>query len=277
MIGPCNSRGCPFLKMQALINCGIKCMFPLCPVGGRVGYPEAGSHRVRRPLCRDVQWRQQAQTLHSHRTDWLPGAGAAGKSANDGGELPSPLFGFLGFMQGFINEMVYGSRWEAIWVQSSLAVNVLYIGRRLCSSIQIGINLRSLPYADRDKDLVSAHMEWCAQRVKFVVCLRLCVCLGRAHDGDGPTLSTLSVERHHERHSGWQGGGAHITQVWHLTMKSVHCTHLLQQLYKHSLVLCQQLLMKSWLVWRLLESTIKVYNVRILIYYSRTWNSGSKK
>lgn len=34
------------------------------------------------------------------------------------------LFEFLGFMQGFVNKMVYGSRWEAIWVQSSLASNV---------------------------------------------------------------------------------------------------------------------------------------------------------
>lgn len=59
-----------------------KCMFALPPVGGRVGHPEAGSDRVRRPLCRDVQWRQQAQTLHSHRNDWLPSAGAAGELAN---------------------------------------------------------------------------------------------------------------------------------------------------------------------------------------------------
>ena len=62
-------------------------------------------------------------------------------------------------MQGFINEMVYGYRWEAIWLQSSLAWNVLYIGKQLRSSIQIGIHLRYLPYADRDKDLVSVHME----------------------------------------------------------------------------------------------------------------------
>lgn len=97
----------------------------LPPVGGRVGHPEAGSDRIRRPLRRDLQRRQQAQTLHSHCNDWLPGAGAACELANDE-ELESPLFGFLGFMQGFINEMVHGSRWEAIWVQSSLASNVLH-------------------------------------------------------------------------------------------------------------------------------------------------------
>lgn len=163
-----------------------KCTFPLHPVGGRVGHPEAGSDRVRRPLCRDLQWRQQAQTLHSHRNDWLSGAGAAGELSN-GGELTSPLFGFLGFMQGFINEMVYGSRWEAIWVRSSLASNVLYIGRQLSSPIQIGINLRSLPYADRDKDLVSVHMELCAQRVKFAVCLWLCVFRTSPRRGWTPT------------------------------------------------------------------------------------------
>lgn len=33
------------------------------------------------------------------------------------------------------------------------------------------------PYADRDKDLVSVHMELCAQRVKFAVCLWRCVCV----------------------------------------------------------------------------------------------------
>lgn len=139
-----------------------------------MGHQEAGPDGVRRLLCRDLQRRQQAQTLHSHRDDWLPSSGAAGELANDG-QITSPLFGFLGFMQGFINEMVYGSRWEAIWVQSSLASNVLYIGRQLRSSIQIGINLRSLPYAGGDKDLVSVHMEVCDQGR---VC-RLFVCVSR--------------------------------------------------------------------------------------------------
>lgn len=152
-----------------------------------MGHPEAGSDRVCWPLCRDLQWRQQAQTLHSYRNDWLPGTGAAGELANDG-ELMSPLFGFLGFMQGFINEMVYGSRWEAIWVQSGLASNVLYIGRQLRSSIQIGINLRSLPYADKDKDLVSVHMELCAQRIESVVCSCLCVFRMSPRRGWTPTL-----------------------------------------------------------------------------------------
>lgn len=156
------------------MDVSTKCIFLLHPIGGRVGHPEAGSGRVRRPLCRDLQWRQQAQTLHSYCNDWLPSTGAVGELANDW-ELMSPLFGFLGFVQGFINEMVDGSRWEAIWVQSSLASNVLYIGRQLRSSIQTGINLRSLPYADKDKDLVSVHMELCAQRVKLFVCLWLCV------------------------------------------------------------------------------------------------------
>lgn len=164
-----------------------KCIFPLLPLGGRVGHPEAGSDGVCRPLCRDLQRRQQAQTLHSYRNDWLPGPGAAGELANDE-ELMSPLFEFSGFMQGFINEMVYGSRWEAIWVQSSLASNVLYIGRQLLSSIQIGIHLRSLPYADRDKDLVSVHMELCAQIVKFFVCSCLCVFRMSQRQGWTPTL-----------------------------------------------------------------------------------------
>lgn len=200
-------------------------MYLVHPVGGRVGHSEAGSDRVCQPLCRDLQWRQQTETLHCHRNDWLPNAGAAGELANDE-ELMSPLFGFLGVMQGFINGMVYGSRWEAIWVQSSLASNVLYIGRQQCNSIQMGINLRSLPYADRDKDLVPVHMELYAQTVKFTVCC--CVYLGRAHDRDGPALSTFSVECHHECHSGRQGRGADITQVQHLIMKLIHSTHLLQ-------------------------------------------------
>lgn len=142
------------------------------PVGGRVGHSEARSDRICQSLCRDLQWRQQTQTLHCHRNDWLPTTGVAGELANDE-ELMSPLFGFLGFMQGFINEMVYGSRWEAIWVQSSLASNVLYVGRQQCNSIQMGINLRSLPYADRDKDLVSVHMDLCSD--SQVYCLLLCV------------------------------------------------------------------------------------------------------
>lgn len=120
-------------------------------------------------------------------------------------------------MQGFINGMVHGSRWEAIWVQSSLALNVLYIGRQQCNSIQMGINLRSLPYADGDKDLVPVHMAICAQTVRFTVCWYVCV--GRAHDGDGPAFSSLSVERHHECDSGRQGRGADIAQVRHLMMK----------------------------------------------------------
>lgn len=48
-----------------------------------MGHPEAGPDRVRQLPCRDIQWRQQAQTLHSHRNDRLPGAGAACESASD--------------------------------------------------------------------------------------------------------------------------------------------------------------------------------------------------
>lgn len=46
-----------------------------------MGHPEVGSERVRRLLCRDLQRRQQAQTLHGHRHDWLPRAGLAGEGA----------------------------------------------------------------------------------------------------------------------------------------------------------------------------------------------------
>lgn len=187
-----------------------------------MGHPEAGFDRICRPLCWDLQRRQQAQALHCHRHDWLSCAGAAGKLANND-ELMSTLFGCLGFMQGFINEMVYGSRWEAIWVQSGLASNVLYIGKKLCSSIQAGINLRSLPYADRDEDLYGIRCSG------LFICLfvPLCACSGRAHDGDGPALSPLPVERHHECHSGRQGGGVNVTQVLLMTMNALHtCTQL---------------------------------------------------
>lgn len=68
-------------------------MHPLSLVGGRVGHPEAGPDRVCRLLCRDLQWRQQTETLHSYSNDWLPSAGAAGELANDE-ELMSPLFRF---------------------------------------------------------------------------------------------------------------------------------------------------------------------------------------
>lgn len=56
------------------------------------------------------------------------------------------------------------------------ASDALCIGKKLCSSIQIGINLLFLPYADRDKDLVSVRMELCAQEVKFAVCF-VAVCV----------------------------------------------------------------------------------------------------
>lgn len=125
-----------------------------------------------------------------------------------------PIVCVLDFVLGFINEMVYGTRWEAIWVQSGLASGVLYFGKKLSRSVQVGRNLWFLPYADGDKDLVSVCMELCAQEVKFVVCFWEHPSLGWAHDGDGPTLSALPVERHHECHTGWQGRGADFTQVW---------------------------------------------------------------
>lgn len=71
-----------------------KHMSSLRPVGGRVGHPEAGSDRVCRPLCWDLQRRQQAQTLHSYCNDWLPRSGAAGELANED-MLMSPLFGIF--------------------------------------------------------------------------------------------------------------------------------------------------------------------------------------
>lgn len=74
-------------------------LFPLLPVGGGVEHPEARSDGVRRPLCRDVQRRQQAQTLHSYRNDWLPGAGAAGELANDEA-LIGPIVWVFGFYAG---------------------------------------------------------------------------------------------------------------------------------------------------------------------------------
>lgn len=126
-------------------------------------------------------------------------------------------------MQGFINEMLYESRWEAIWVQSSLASNVLYTGKQLCRSVQIGINLRSLPYADKEKVLVSVCMELCAQTFKLAV--SGFVRLGRTHDRDGSPLSTLPVECHHECDSGWQGRGANVTQV-RLIMKLKSSGHI---------------------------------------------------
>lgn len=68
-------------------------------LGCRVGHSEVGSVRICRQLCGDLQWRQQTQTLHSYRNDWLPGPGAAGELASDE-KLMSPLFGILNFYAG---------------------------------------------------------------------------------------------------------------------------------------------------------------------------------
>lgn len=137
-----------------------------------------------------------------------------------------PIVWVFGFYAG-----IY--QWNGPWIQMGShmgsvkpGLECFIIGRQQCNSIQMGINLRSLPYADRDKHLIPVHMELCAQTVKLTVCC--CVCLGRAHDRDGPALSTFSVECHHECHSGRQGRGSDIAQVQHLIMKWIHCTHLLQ-------------------------------------------------
>lgn len=44
-----------------------------------MGHPQAGSVRVRRSERRHLQWRQQEETVHRHRHDWLPRPGAAGE------------------------------------------------------------------------------------------------------------------------------------------------------------------------------------------------------
>jgi len=82
--------------MEVSVNCALKRPLNIAPLpaaGGRVGHPEAGSDRIRRVLRRNLQWRQQAQTLHSYRNDWLPSTGAAGELAN-GNTLLNLLFGF---------------------------------------------------------------------------------------------------------------------------------------------------------------------------------------
>lgn len=83
------------------------------------------------------------------------------------------LFGFLGFMQGFINKMVYGSRWEAIWVQSSLASNVFYT---LAGNCAVRLNLAwiwDLCHMLTEIRIWFLFIWTCAQRVKFAFCVRM--------------------------------------------------------------------------------------------------------
>lgn len=61
------------------LNCNMRTISSLCS-GCRVGYPEAGSVRGCGPKCRDLQWRQQEETFHSHCYDRLPCTGATGEA-----------------------------------------------------------------------------------------------------------------------------------------------------------------------------------------------------
>lgn len=109
-------------------------------LGGRVGHPEAGSDWVCRPMCRDLQWRQQAQTLHSYCHDWLPCAGAAGELPRD--EELTLCLGFCLCKVLSLKQSVgpdgkpywFGQTWN--WIFHTLAGN---------SAVH-------LTYADRDKD-----------------------------------------------------------------------------------------------------------------------------
>lgn len=47
--------------------------------GGSVGSGETGVVQVCRQTCWYLQWRQQTQTLHSHRSDWIPLAYLSGQ------------------------------------------------------------------------------------------------------------------------------------------------------------------------------------------------------
>ena len=70
------------LKYMKYCNMGRRTFHyarPVPPAGGGVGGPEARSDGVRGLLCRDLQRRQQAETLHGHSDDRLPGTGAAGE------------------------------------------------------------------------------------------------------------------------------------------------------------------------------------------------------
>lgn len=76
-----------------------------------------------------------------------------------------------------------------------------------------------------------------AERVKFSPRMCVCVCAGRAHDGDGSPLPTLPLERHHERHPGRPSGGADITQVGLLA----HTFAQSSETHTHTHTLVQQL------------------------------------
>lgn len=77
--------------------------------------------------------------------------------------LSSPIVWVFGFYAGIYQQ-------NGLWFQMGGHMGsvkpglecFLHIGRQLCSLIESGMNLRSLPYADRDKDLVSVHMDLCS-------------------------------------------------------------------------------------------------------------------
>lgn len=48
-------------------------------LGRRVGDSEAGPGEVRRKVCWQLQWRQQAQALHSHGSDRRASCGVPGE------------------------------------------------------------------------------------------------------------------------------------------------------------------------------------------------------
>lgn len=80
---------------EVWLNCNMRGLSSSC-TGSRVGHPEAGSVRVCRPKCWDLQRGEQEETLHSHRHDRMPCCGAAGEvntinSTGFGLELGSQL------------------------------------------------------------------------------------------------------------------------------------------------------------------------------------------
>lgn len=47
--------------------------------GGRMGDSEVGAGQIFQQVSRDLQWRQQTQTVYSHRSDWLSSCDFPGK------------------------------------------------------------------------------------------------------------------------------------------------------------------------------------------------------
>lgn len=139
----------------------VTAVFSLPPAGGGVGHSEAGSDRVCRPLCRDLQWRQQAQTLHSYCNDWLPCPCAAGELADDI-ELTYCL-SFWVLCRDLSTKWSMDPDGRPYGFSQAWPQMFFRTGRQLCASIESGMNLRSLPYADADKDLVCVHMGPCSE------------------------------------------------------------------------------------------------------------------